>query len=648
MSSSASSSSPSGSPPSPGHRRRSFLGRSLWNSSTFSVASIATFNSVLPEYSAVDAAGGPPEFEDNSTFFSTDAGTASPLTMSPPASPTSRSPAFPNSYWNPASRYTYMNPVYSEFLTSSTAASVDVGKDSYFQDSFPIRQDKAWATLHLFSRKSIPGNPQPLQHRPKAPRFWSSDPVAGVLDLNLDSAQSIQQITLKIRGKIITSSFEGGTHTFLDHETILWSKNSTEKQESLTSTKSKSDGKLIGEHHFPFTFPFPANVDLSSCSSIPSEWSLGPPASPPASPTISPSSSKGSSRTWSLGLGSPSSPKSPQESSHTGQKQKRRQSSLPKGVTAATDEDGTTSIVCPCPQSYMEHDAAASVQYELSVHIVHGRFRQDSKIKTNITYIPSTTPLPASSKRQAAYEEGALLPGPSSDPLGWFALPKTAIHGEISSFGRRQVQIDCVLYLANPLSYTRDTSIPCYLTLSSDDATALDTLTSSTAPYVRLVRRLKYFCPQGGIAGSAVQDSNLGTAGGAYCEGIMPVAVDPSGKGSSLISSVHEVSVGVWRLPPKDVLQQTYIRHLEGEIHIHPDMQPSCICTIFSIEYSVEVLPLRVGAFEPVAAPGVRGKARNQVLVSQIVEIATLHRQDQPVPIPFTEPSKARMRPIVE
>jgi hypothetical protein len=70
-------------------------------------------------------------------------------------------------------------------------------------------------------------------------------------------------------------------------------------------------------------------------------------------------------------------------------------------------------------------------------------------LKTAIVYTPSTTPSPASVSRQLAYTEGASLPGPAADPVGWQTLPKVMVSGEL--LGRRKVEVECTLSLAKPV-----------------------------------------------------------------------------------------------------------------------------------------------------------------------------------------------------
>ena len=67
-----------------------------------------------------------------------------------------------------------------------------------FRYSFPIRPKNPWATLHLRTRDAVLGNMKPLHIQPRVPRIWSCDPIRGTLELDLDSPQTIQQISVSV------------------------------------------------------------------------------------------------------------------------------------------------------------------------------------------------------------------------------------------------------------------------------------------------------------------------------------------------------------------------------------------------------------------------------------------------------------------
>ena len=96
-------------------------------------------------------------------------------------------------------------PRYSMLTLPQSSSSYDstsptLGDSPHqFRYAYPIRSKKPWATLHLNTRDAIQGNPKPLKSRPGMPRFWGCEPVAGALELNLESPQNIHQISISVR-----------------------------------------------------------------------------------------------------------------------------------------------------------------------------------------------------------------------------------------------------------------------------------------------------------------------------------------------------------------------------------------------------------------------------------------------------------------
>ena len=175
------------------------------------------------------------------------------------------------------------------------------------------------------------------------------------------------------------------------------------------------------------------------------------------------------------------------------------------------------------------------------------------------------------------------------------------------------------------------------------------------------MRGLQHFSPPGSTSREGKQDSEL-FAGredpSSPYTWIVPPAGDSSGKAGSLKSINNEMGVAKWWVPPtKGVLQDTYVRHLEGEIHLESDLQPSSSCPLFLVEvgvntliflprvgrmlifdlqYSVEMLPFVSDGFEP--DQNTWGDPRLRVISSSRVEIGTAYALDGPKPVPFTEP----------
>jgi len=166
----------------------------------FSIASLSSIRTLPPQYSVTNILGEP-------------AGTPSAVNTDSHAPPrhtplssntlTSGSASLQNATEPP--RYSLLNPPPSLdlILTWSTSTATPLepevqGDTPEFRYSFPIRQKKPWATLHLYTRDAVPGNPRPLQSQPMVPRLWGCDPITGTLELDLDGPQSIQQIDISV------------------------------------------------------------------------------------------------------------------------------------------------------------------------------------------------------------------------------------------------------------------------------------------------------------------------------------------------------------------------------------------------------------------------------------------------------------------
>lgn len=116
-------------------------------------------------------------------------------------------------------------------------------------------KNKVWAILTVFSRPSI------LTHA--FPRFYGNDPVSGTVDLNLDSPQTINSITISLRGRVKTGSSREGSYTFLDQSILIWSRHSGDIRHSSAASGQKFDGKSSGTYSWPFTVPFPKEVAIA-------------------------------------------------------------------------------------------------------------------------------------------------------------------------------------------------------------------------------------------------------------------------------------------------------------------------------------------------------------------------------------------------
>ncbi len=194
----------------------------------------------------------------------------------------------------------------------------------------------------------------------------------------------------------MTSSLDGGSLQFINHEFTLWDKSfgDPHRQPNMSLSESPSkgnfDGKFIGKCSLPFSFPFPTHVDLLTKSAIlptinsssptsPHRYELSPiDMSPPSSPDATPEKAKGKKKrrsSWTFGFmsGSAEANESSSSCDHQPSKPSYRISHQTANWTALR------TTASPIPQTFMERGVTASVGYEISALFVHGRFKSDKR-----------------------------------------------------------------------------------------------------------------------------------------------------------------------------------------------------------------------------------------------------------------------------
>jgi len=186
------------------------------------------------------------------------------------------------------------------------------------------------------------------------------------------------------------------------------------------------------------------------------------------------------------------------------------------------------------------------------------------------------------------------------------------------------VQCTVSLSLATPLSYTRGTVIPCYMTLSSQNTRALELLADHRVQNVRLARTVQIF-----------QDKLKGLD--QFSEGKEPKS----------FKDVTEAGLAVWWIPPKDVIQDTNMRQLQGEIHLSSELPPSSDFLLSSIRYAVQILPFDTEIFEHTRNLDKEGDVSDGVLLSYPVVIASVHASG-PIATAFTKSSARPRRKLKE
>ncbi|KAJ7733714.1 hypothetical protein B0H14DRAFT_2408917 [Mycena olivaceomarginata] len=140
------------------------------------------------------------------------------------------------------------------------------------------------------------------------------------------------------------------------------------------------------------------------------------------------------------------------------------------------------------PHTFTDRASRGSIQYYLELRISRGKLRSDDRINASFKLFALHPSSPPSQLRQLAYCINVPIPGPHSDPDGWQALEPVQVTGKL--FGDRAVNAKCTpcqLIFSPQLCYTRNTSIPCAMTIETDDSQVADVLASikSSALYLR-------------------------------------------------------------------------------------------------------------------------------------------------------------------
>ncbi|KXN92302.1 hypothetical protein AN958_08533 [Leucoagaricus sp. SymC.cos] len=422
------------------------------------------------------------------------------------------------------------------------------GRDSRRFNIKKTSTKRPQATLQLLSRAPLPGSTK------TTPRFIGGDALQGSVILRCHTPVNIHSIKLTLKGNARTRDAVAyspvNEHTFLDCSYLLYSRKTSGNPrwngQCNTSRNKESDGTLHGSYSFPYYFPFPTS----------SEWKPLP--------------------------------------------------------TENTSKAGPASPVLSYspPPSFSENGSSWSVSYKLGMVVTHGALRSKSKTTTEIIYLPRRVSPPASERRQAAYREGALIPGPCVDPNGWYTFCPWQ-----SPYVARSLRFhfDQLSSPSVQLSYTRGTVIPCYMKLSSPDISFLNALASPRAVNLALFRTISH---------------------------------SQMGQGISSIDKSAPLVSAVWWSPPKTEFPlDAGKRHLEGEVHLSKTMVSSCDFPLFNIEYTLALLPFTIPSFKSTldlssdhaSHPEYDNRDHRQLLKCT-VEITTFHEYG-PIPVSFTSPA---------
>ncbi|KAF5329050.1 hypothetical protein D9611_013871 [Ephemerocybe angulata] len=261
---------------------------------------------------------------------------------------------------------------------------------------------KPWLAMRLKSN-----SPSTAQR----PRFIGGEDVEGTVLLDLERPQAISSIVVLLRGRLVTSSMEDGSHVFLEHFHPVWKSEWGMKTPKTSSSDDSRDsakpgalskGKLCGRFEWPFSFPFPTHFP-------------------------------------------------------------------------GTQRKGSKPVSYTTPQTLIERSVQATVIYEVIVKVVSGMFRNTHRIVANVLYVPLLESPDLPLLRSEAYRSGTYLCSPLQDEEGWSSLTPFKLRvAPIGNPASSAIQVECTIYIANPTTYTRGTVIPCYLVCRSDTLNPAD------------------------------------------------------------------------------------------------------------------------------------------------------------------------------
>ncbi|GBE87898.1 hypothetical protein SCP_1201230 [Sparassis crispa] len=241
----------------------------------------------------------------------------------------------------------------------------------------------------------------------------------------------------------------------------------------------------------------------------------------------------------------------------------------------------------PLPPSFSERASPIYIDYKLVVTVRRGLFKVNHTLAVPIVYVQLSRADPPSPLRQVAYTEGTAIIGPDGDPEGWKTLSPVKIIGTL--FKTRQIELQCTLSIAMPVTYAKGSPIPLFLTLASEDEHALDILSAPTAARLYLIRVR--------TLGSHATDE---------------AALERS-------DSVFRESVGqAYFWVTAETAPEPGKRTLQGEVRVKPSVKPSFTFPQFTLRYQLALFPFQAPGF-------VSSGAANEHLLTEKVIITTVN-----------------------
>ncbi|KLO08938.1 hypothetical protein SCHPADRAFT_931505 [Schizopora paradoxa] len=238
--------------------------------------------------------------------------------------------------------------------------------------------------------------------------------------------------------------------------------------------------------------------------------------------------------------------------------------------------------VYPLPPTFTERASPAYIDYKLTITVKRGAFKVNQTLGTSFLYIPRWRAPTPSGLRQLAYIEGTTLVGPSGDPGGWKVLQPVKLSGTIP--GPKSVDLEYTLAVASPLIFATGSPIPLHLTISSNDAQALEILSEQNSPLVVLTRVIA-------IGSDATDDDAPRRSNNTFSEQQMRAYWWPS----------EEEAAGGKKV-------------LKGEIDVRKATKPSFKFPRFTVRYQLDLMC-------PTALQG--DAPSNQPILSERIQIVT-------------------------
>ncbi|KAH9168854.1 hypothetical protein EDB89DRAFT_2115250 [Lactarius sanguifluus] len=229
------------------------------------------------------------------------------------------------------------------------------------------------------------------------------------------------------------------------------------------------------------------------------------------------------------------------------------------------------------PPTFSERASPAYIDYKLYVTVRRGGLRVNSKLSTSFAFLPRTVADPPSPLRALVYAEGGAVLGPDADPQGWKVFDPVRITGML--FNAREVNVQCTLAMATPLTYASNSPVPLLLTLRGTDVQALDLFVSS--PCLHLLR-------------TRPRRTGLRRSNNTFVSSVAKGVFWPHEVGAGARA---EVGSG------KEATGDPGVRALRGELFIPKGTKQSFAFPRLACRYSVVLLPPQVPGFTPTTAP---------------------------------------------